>query len=59
VQQQGGFKVQVQQIIFKTRREIAGGAMEKMENKRRFPLSHGTAAAIFMKRKRNFVALGS
>jgi len=33
-------------------------AMEKMENKERFPLSHGTTAAISMNLFKNFVALG-
>jgi hypothetical protein len=32
--------------------------MEKMENKERFPLSHGTATAIFMNPFTKFVALG-
>jgi hypothetical protein len=32
--------------------------MEKMENKGRFPLSHGTAAAISMNLKTRSVALG-
>jgi hypothetical protein len=31
--------------------------MEKMENKERFPLFHGTAAAIFMNLFTVFVAL--
>jgi hypothetical protein len=34
-------------------------AMEKMENKERFPLSHGTATAIFMNLFAKFVALGA
>jgi hypothetical protein len=33
-------------------------AMEKMENKDRFPLSHGTATAICMILFTKFVALG-
>jgi hypothetical protein len=33
-------------------------AVEKMENKERFPLSHGTATAIFMNPFTKFVALG-
>jgi hypothetical protein len=33
-------------------------AMEKMENKERFPLSHGTATAIFMNLFPESVALG-
>jgi hypothetical protein len=33
-------------------------AMEKMENKERFPLSHGTATAISMNLFTKFVALG-
>jgi hypothetical protein len=32
--------------------------MEKMENKERFPLSHGTATAILMNLFTKFVALG-
>jgi hypothetical protein len=32
--------------------------MEKMENKERFPLSHGTATAIYMILFPIFVALG-
>jgi hypothetical protein len=32
--------------------------MEKMKNKERFSLSHGTATAISRNRKRNWVALG-
>jgi hypothetical protein len=32
--------------------------MEKMENKERFPLSHGTAATICMNLFTKFVALG-
>ena len=32
--------------------------MEKMENKERFPLSHGTATAIFMNLSTKRVALG-
>jgi hypothetical protein len=32
--------------------------MEKMENKERFPLSHGTAAVISIDLFTNFVALG-
>jgi hypothetical protein len=31
--------------------------MEKMENKGRFPLSHGTATAIYLNLFTNFVAL--
>jgi hypothetical protein len=34
------------------------GAMEKMENKERFPLSHGTATTILMNLITIFVALG-
>jgi hypothetical protein len=33
-------------------------AMEKMENKGRFPLFHGTAAAIYLNLFTKFVALG-
>jgi hypothetical protein len=32
--------------------------MEKMENKERFPLSHGTTTAISMDLLKNVVALG-
>jgi hypothetical protein len=32
--------------------------MEKMENKERFPLPHGTAAAIYLCLNTIFVALG-
>jgi hypothetical protein len=32
--------------------------MEKLENKGRFPLSHGAAAAIFMNLNTEFVAIG-
>jgi hypothetical protein len=43
----GGFKVQVQQRIIQT-----------SQNKERFPLSHGTATAIYLNMFTNFVALG-
>jgi hypothetical protein len=46
----GTFKLQVQDPWKK--------AMEKMENKERFPLSHGTATAICMNLFTRFVALG-
>ena len=39
-------------------RDNTKAAMEKMENKGRFPLSHGTAAAIYMNLFTRLVALG-
>jgi hypothetical protein len=39
-------------------RDARRQAMEKMENKERFPLSHGTATAIFMDLFTESVALG-
>ena len=55
----GGFKPQVQQRIIKSRHELSGGEpWKKMENKERFPLSHGTATAIYMNLFPIFVALG-
>jgi hypothetical protein len=44
----GGFKLQVQQRMFKTSLEILENCHGKDGNKERFPLSHGTAAAIYM-----------
>jgi hypothetical protein len=45
----GGFKVQVQQTFQPVlAQSCRTDAMEKTENKERFPLSHGTAAAISM-----------
>jgi RNA:NAD 2'-phosphotransferase (TPT1/KptA family) len=43
---------------FRRVRRWQNKAMEKMENKRRFPLSHGTATAIDLKLFAIFVALG-
>jgi hypothetical protein len=37
---------------------MAKGAMEKMENKGRLPLSHGTTTAISLNLFTQFVALG-
>jgi hypothetical protein len=54
---QGGFKLQVQQVIFKSSHEIPEEAMEKMENKERFPLSHGTTTTISLNLFMKFVAL--
>jgi IS5 family transposase len=44
----GGFKVQVQQHIIQTSKEMEDEAVEKMENKGHFPLSHGTATTIYL-----------
>jgi len=54
----GGFKVQVQQCITLSGQRMAKGAMEKMENKGRLPLSHGTTTAISLNLFTQFVALG-
>jgi hypothetical protein len=55
----GGFKVQVQQTFQPVLAQSCRmDAMEKMENKELFPLSHGTAAAISMNLMTRFVALG-
>ena len=54
---EGGFKVEVQQITSRLSSRRLEDAMEKMENKERFPLSHGTAAAIYMNRCMMSVAL--
>jgi len=54
----GGFKVQVQQRTIQIRQEMAKRSHGKDGNKGRFPLSHGTAAAIYLNLFTKFVALG-
>jgi hypothetical protein len=55
----GGFKVQMQHAPQSTSARVSQrDAVEKLENKRRFPLSHRAAAAIFMNLNIRFVAFG-
>jgi hypothetical protein len=54
----GGFKVQVQQTFQPVLAQSCRiDAMEKTKNKERFPLSHGTVAAISMNLMKNLLHL--
>ncbi len=54
----GGFQAKCNNATSAADWSSLKAAMEKIENKERFPLSHGTPAAIYRNRKTIFVALG-
>jgi hypothetical protein len=57
-EKQGGFKSQVQKNICNGSTEMEEGPWKRWKTKSCFPLSHGTATAIYMNGKRFFVAPG-